>query len=405
MVMNPPRISAALLTNKRIDVLLVLPIVCCLLSSCKITPNSGFDSDEVRTAGDITTLVLTAGQSNAVGSFSADDYNGTSTQDLPDERVWVWASVPDSSNPNGIHKWIKADVRKAGSDQVWIQPQIFKRVITRVPVETATDDGQSHGGFQIARHLVDNSENIVGIIPTGRSGMLIDSWWHNNQENNALTDMKKKASDAVTALVAKGNNNAKVGLVWWMQGESDAQKANTTIPTIASPAPDYSPSDFADEYVRKLNAIFDDLKGEHWFYPTNDLYKMFVVNHIYETNDSDYEEYDSMGERNMSTWNTNEYRAARPSIKANQRALNRAFDEQFDRGFEEITRPTNTNIPLSLNREFVLKCSSVSDLITLNKDRIHFDALTLKSIGLSVSNLYIAPGLNDDCVTIEVSQP
>jgi len=386
------RIGDTPLACRDIIILSALLFVCCFLSSCATNPTIAFDPEIDQDPTKITTLILTAGQSNAVGSFSANQYNGDlpngKTQDDPDKRVWVWARVSDPDDPDfadkpyetGSHQWVKAELIKNGAEHFWIKPGTFGRPGTSTTVETVNAMGkQSHAGFQIARHIVENSRNIVGIIPTGRSGMPIDSWWWNDSENDALTDMIKNASDAVAALEAIGNN-AKVGLVWWMQGETDAILADTTIPTPALPDPEYAPSDFADEYIGKLNAILNRLKGETWFFPTNGLYKMFVANKIYETNDSDY----SSGDSAFLRFNNN---TDRPRIQANQRALNKALDDSFDRKLEEIQELINGNP----ERRFLVRCTNLSDSVEVNKDRIHFDALTLKSIGKSVSNLYLAP--------------
>ena len=182
-------IGAAPIPFKVIITLSTLLFICCFLSSCATNPTVAYGSDIDRNPTEITTLVLTAGQSNAVGSFSADQYNGDlpngKTQDDPDKRVWVWARVSDPDDPDvadkpyetGSHQWVQAELLKNGSEHFWIKPGTFTRPGTSTTVNTVNAKGrQSHAGFQIARHIVENSRNIVGIIPTGRSGMPIDSW-------------------------------------------------------------------------------------------------------------------------------------------------------------------------------------------------------------------------------------
>jgi len=373
------RVRGSILLYNRFNALLALFISCCLLSSCATT--TAFDANAEYDPSQITTIVLTAGQSNAVGNFSEPNYNG-GTQDAPDSRVFVWANV------SGTDKWVEAAVLKSGSEQVWIAPKDYLRPGTTTgAIPTGTVDGQSHGGFQIARHIVENSGNIVGIIPTGRSGMPIESWW-NGTEQPALTDILNKVKNAIEALkVNHGNTSAKVGLIWWMQGETDAIQAAIS-----------GTSNFPDEYIRKLNAILGILKKQTWFYPTNGLYKMFVANHIYEANMSDFNKPGS----SFSNYLINNP-AAVPQIMENQRFLNEALDEHFDRKTEE-TAPEDNNG--DLEREFLLRCSNVSSLVAVDEDdRIHFDARTFKSIGDSVSKLYLLPAENERCVTLTITQP
>lgn len=191
----------------------------------------------------ITDLIVSMGQSNAVGYASKNSYDGGS-QDTAHADVYVWAW----DDPTSSYRWMIANVRNQDT-QTWIRSSSYGGI------SNGTLEGQSHGGFQIAKNIVNNTNRVVGIIPTGANGQAISFWNNGDYYNNEVIGRINAARSALS-------NPPKVGLVWWMQGEAD------------------DPSDLngANTYYGKLTNLISRLSQNSNFWDSNNT--MFVANHI-----------------------------------------------------------------------------------------------------------------------------
>ena len=145
--------------------------------------NSGFREQRQR----IDMVILTAGQSNAVGY---DSFQNNTSNDSPDQNVLVWAGG----------SWRVADVR--AQNPRWHTANGHSRV------------GQSHAGFHIAKYLSEQECKVVGIIPTGINGAFIDQW--DGFNSPGFSEIREQASQAI----GRATRVSDVSLIWWMQGES-----------------------------------------------------------------------------------------------------------------------------------------------------------------------------------------
>jgi len=198
---------------------------------------------------DITDIIVTMGQSNAVGYASRNNYDG-GTQDAAHPRVYVWAKdVPTSQ-----YRWLIANVRNQDV-QKWIANGSFGGI------NNGTQEGQSHGGYQIAKRIASDQNRVVGIIPTGANGQPISFWNSGNYYNNSVVGHINNARGAL-------NSPPKVGLVWWMQGEAD------------------NPSDLngANTYYNRLTSLISRLSSNSQFWDKNNT--LFVANHIGTVNNN-----------------------------------------------------------------------------------------------------------------------
>ena len=162
--------------------------------SCRVggTNNPGtFD------ATTITKVFVSAGQSNSVGANS--DYD--SDLDAPDSSVKVYVWLHDKST------WQKADL--SNTNQKWL-PESKPGL-------------QSNGLYHIAKEYASFHMNeVIGIIPTGKNERGIDYWVAaNGNPKGPLTDINTRVQTAL----GKTSRNS-VELVWWMQGENDANNTD-----------------------------------------------------------------------------------------------------------------------------------------------------------------------------------
>jgi len=319
----------------------------CLFFS--ISPQAVLKPAKKYNPGDITTIVLTAGQSNAVGGFSNINYNG-GNQDLPNKKVYVWAA----NQVTGQHDWVLANIRRQSTGlntgQVWISSEPGAHPDGRLIVN-GTNNGQSHAGFQIARHIVENSNEVVGIVPTGHNAQPIEFWMRSKadgqsyQAQQPLRDIVDTVDNALASLRIDYNNaNATVELVWWMQGESNLW--------VSKVAKDFDPID----YSIKLKAIVRYLQAQSWFSDTRP--RLFIANHVFIAQTEKFQ-----------------YRTD------NQLKFNSMLDETLET--DEFDGPNGAN------RSKLQTCSHVSPEPITTVDDLHYDAQTIARIGLSVSQKFL----------------
>jgi len=98
----------------------------------------------------------------------------------------------------GQHDWVLANLRRQSTGyntgRVWISsvPGVHPDGSS---VENGTKNAQSHVGFQIARHIVESSSEVVGIIPTGHNNMPIEFWMRKDSDgqlNEAQQPLKEE---------------------------------------------------------------------------------------------------------------------------------------------------------------------------------------------------------------------
>ena len=176
------------------------------------------------TADDVTDVVLTAGQSNALAPGTVPD----DTLESPHERIFAWTK----------HRgWRVANLKT----QVWVSYNDPRN----------NGVGQLIPAFRIAKSLVARDPNkVVGIIVTGESGMPIDFWDENGSHYPEILDTVN------SALVELPNKN-NVDLIWWMQGEADDPKAY--------------------DYGAKLQSLIARFRSQYWFNSSG----YFVANETY----------------------------------------------------------------------------------------------------------------------------
>ncbi len=169
--------------------------------SC-VMGDSSNDDDDTTSGGtgdprnDITMLVVTAGQSNAVGSHSRVNNNNGNTE-APLNNVYVWLDYQG--------KFVRADLAAQNN---WNKND-------RWTPESKPE--QSHAGFHIARTIAAARPNeTIGIIPTGTNDRGID-YWYDAGPKAGFYDIRDRVNNAISWLNSGVN---KVELFWWMQGES-----------------------------------------------------------------------------------------------------------------------------------------------------------------------------------------
>lgn len=171
---------------------------------------------------DVTDVIISAGQSNALGETSKYNEN----LDQPHPRVLVWSME---------HGWQKADLKT----QVW---WTRGKLTNKNPFGTRPENfgkGQNHGGFQIAKAIAESDpKKVVALIATGDPGKPIANWDSDKEHYNTMIKTVNKAMAALP-------NKKTVDLVWWMQGESDAR--DTPI------------------YEEKLYNLLDRLRSHPWY--------------------------------------------------------------------------------------------------------------------------------------------
>ncbi len=166
----------------------------------------------------VTDVILTAGQSNAFAEgtrFQPDIY----PQDRLDDRILVW------TQDNG---WKVADPLT----QIWEHDHFPARL---------WDPSRSSNspGYQIARAIVDADPNrVVAFIPTSTPGQSIHYWRYGAEAYNTI---KQRVENALNDIPHK----YQLDLIWWMQGESDANAS--------------------DYYRNALGELVDNWRGEPWY--------------------------------------------------------------------------------------------------------------------------------------------
>ena len=141
---------------------------------------------------DITDIILTAGQSNAVGQSTSF----SSPRDDSHPRVFVWTYDQG---------WQLADLR---TQTWWSNNHPFKGGV-----------GQSHPGFHIAKSLAEKTNSVIGLIATGSPGQSINFW---DEGKPAFPEIISRVNNALSAL----SHKSSLDMIWWMQGESDANASN-----------------------------------------------------------------------------------------------------------------------------------------------------------------------------------
>ncbi len=175
----------------------------------------------------VTDVILTAGQSNASAQNTRFE-PGLHAEDRLDSRIIVW------TQNNG---WKTANPYT----QIW--------EFGKFPAQPWDSTIASNSpGFQIARAIVDADPNrVVAFIPTSTPGEAIYHWRYGAQ---AYNNIKQTVETALNQLPHK----AQVDLIWWMQGEADAE-AN-------------------DYYRNALANLINNWRGEPWYGPD----KYFIAN-------------------------------------------------------------------------------------------------------------------------------
>jgi len=167
----------------------------------------------------VTDVILTMGQSNAAARGSKFQPDLFPAKDRLDARIVVWTQNEG---------WKIANP----TNQIWEYDRFPARFWD--PVNSSNSPG-----FQIARAIVDaDPSRVVAFIPTSTPGRSIRYWRFGDEPYDTI---KQRVENALNQLPSKFN----VDLIWWMQGESDAE-----------------PSDF---YRRELAALIDSWRGEPWY--------------------------------------------------------------------------------------------------------------------------------------------
>lgn len=183
----------------------------------------------------VTDVILTAGQSNALAEgsrFEPDLY----PEDRLDPRILVWTQY------NG---WKVANPLT----QIWEYDRFPARLWD-------PENSNNSPGYQIARAIVDaDPSRVVAFIPTSTPGQSIRYWRFGEAPYNTIN---QRVVSALNELPSK----LDVDLIWWMQGESDA--------------------DASDFYRRELAALINSWRTEPWYGVNN----YFIANETvgYEVN-------------------------------------------------------------------------------------------------------------------------
>jgi len=166
----------------------------------------------------VTDVILTAGQSNAFANgtrFEPDIY----PEDRIDDRILVW------TQNNG---WKIANPLT----QIWEHDKFPAR-----PWDPGTSSNSP--GFQIARAIVNaDPDRVVAFIPTSSPGQAIHHWRYGATPYNTI---KQRVENALNDIPHK----YQLDLIWWMQGESDANAS--------------------DYYRNRLNELLNNWRSEPWY--------------------------------------------------------------------------------------------------------------------------------------------
>lgn len=167
----------------------------------------------------VTDVILTAGQSNALAEASRFQPDLFPAKDRLDTRILVWTQYEGWKIANPLN-------------QIWEHDRFPARLWDSV-------NSNNSPGYQIARAIVDaDPTRVVAFIPTSTPGKSIRYWRFGEEPYNTI---KQRVENALNELPSKSN----VDLIWWMQGESDANA-----------------SDF---YRSELAALINSWRGEPWY--------------------------------------------------------------------------------------------------------------------------------------------
>lgn len=235
--------------------LLLITVALILMTGCSgNSADTEFDTDELpANLHLVTDVILTAGQSNALAEgsrFEPDVY----PEDRLDPRILVWTQY------NG---WKAANPLT----QIWEYDRFPARLWDPV-------NSNNSPGYQIARAIVDaDPSRVVAFIPTSTPGRSIRYWRYGEVPYNTIA---QRVVNALNELPSK----VDVDLIWWMQGESDANA-----------------SDF---YRRELSALIDSWRTEPWYGAGNYFIANetvgYEVNQIFRELRSDGDQYTDYSE-------------------------------------------------------------------------------------------------------------
>lgn len=200
----------------------------------------------------VTDVILTAGQSNALADGTRFEPDLFPEEDRIDPRILVWTQYDGWKVANPI-------------TQIWENDRFPARLWDPV-------NSNNPPGYQIARAIVDaDPSRVVAFIPTSTPSQSIRFWRFGETPYNTI---KQRVESALNDLPSKSN----VDLIWWMQGESDANAD--------------------DFYRRELAALIDGWRTEPWYGSNNYFIANetvgFDVNRIFHelrTNGDPYTDY------------------------------------------------------------------------------------------------------------------
>ncbi len=167
----------------------------------------------------VTDVILTAGQSNALADGTRFEPANYPQQDRIDRRILVWTQYNGWKVANPLN-------------QIWENDRYPARLWDPV-------NSNNPPGYQIARAIVDaDPSRVVAFIPTSTPSQSIRYWRYGEEPYN---NIKQRVESALNDLPSKSN----VDLIWWMQGESDANAD--------------------DFYRRELAALISGWRTEAWY--------------------------------------------------------------------------------------------------------------------------------------------
>lgn len=201
----------------------------------------------------VTDVILTAGQSNALADGTRFEPDIYPQDDRIDARILVWTQYEGWKVANPLN-------------QIWEYDRYPARLWDPV-------NSNNSPGYQIARAIVDaDPSRVVAFIPTSTPSQSIRYWRFGEAPYNTI---KRRVESALNDLPSKSN----VDLIWWMQGESDANAD--------------------DFYRRELTALISSWRTEPWgaekYFIANETVG-FEVNRIFRELRTDGDPYTNYSE-------------------------------------------------------------------------------------------------------------